>query len=453
MAGPPPGATESTAQATNVASLLAAAVCWYDDASRAGGCVPPPRESLDAIAAMGASGDRRFVAPLVDMRALDVGWAAEVDSALSALTGQRLDSEAAWYRWLGAHPEPLPPTYQRWKGRLLAVSDPAFANLLSGPVAEGVRTELVAWAGLRVGELPRLDEPRTVGAENHGYLDGADLVFGLQLGGVLRAYPQRLLTWHPVVSDRVGGAAVLITYCGPCESASAFAPTVGGRAFSFRDAGLWLDGRPLMVDDQTGSLWDAYSGRAVMGAMAAARVALPRVGLTTVRWDEWAAEHPSTTVLALDTGFVRDYSEANRRARDGSMAARFPETSPADDRLAPDTRVVGVVVGNEARAYPVVEAQARRVVLDTLGGERVLLLSQGPSRPVRVYRPGALAVRELREDGTVIGSDGKEGERWWARESAIVSQLDGRTHEVGAWVESTWGAWSSAYPGTSILGR
>lgn len=450
-AGPP--ATASATPASNPAVLLGSAVCWYDDASRAGACVPPPREALDAIAAMGTSGDRRYIAPLIDMRALDVGWATEVDAALAALTGQRLDSEAAWYRWLGEHPEPLPATYQRWKGRLLAVSDPAFANILAGPAAEGVRPELIAWAGLRVGELPRLEEPPTAGTENHGYLEGGDVVFGLQVGGALRAYPQRLLTWHPVVHDRVGGVGVLVTYCGPCEAASAFTPSVGGRALRFRDAGLWLDGRPLMVDEQTGSLWDAFGGRAVLGAFAAARVELPRVPLVTARWDEWATAHPSTAVLALETGFVRDYSTASQRARDASLVARFPMTSRADDRLAPETRVIGLVRGNEVRAYPVVEVQARRIALDTLGGERVLLLSQGPTRPVRVYRPGALEVRELREDGTAIGSDGKDGERWWARESAIVSQLDGRTHEAGPWMESTWGAWSSAYPGTSIWGR
>lgn len=450
-AGPEP--TSTPAADTNPATLLPRAVCWYDDPTRAAACVPPPQDVLDAIAAMGASRDRRFVAPLVDMRAVDVGWSREIDAALAGLTGERHDSEADWYRWLGAHPGALPPGYLQWKGRLLGISDATFTRVLSGPAREGVRPELIAWTGLRVGELPRLIAPRTANTANHGYLENDDIVYGLQLGGSLRAYPQRLLSWHPVVHDRVGAGGVVITYCGPCRSAAAFSPRIGGRELQFQDAGLWLDGRPLMIDDQTGSVWDAVSGRALIGTMAAAQAQLPRVGLVTLRWEEWANEHPSTAVLALDTGFVRDYSGASLRARDASLAARFPSTTPADGRLPRDTRVIGVAVGTEVRTYVVAEVQARRTVLDTLGGERVLLLAQGPGRPVRVYRPGALDLRVYHDDESAEGSDGREGERWWVRESGIVSQLDGRVHEIGAWGETSWEAWSGAHPGVGIWGH
>ncbi len=456
-AGPPaPGSATAAAPggaaSVSPATLLARAVCWHDDPTRAAACVPPPRDSLDAIAAMGASGDRRFVAPLVDMRALDVGWAAEVDAALLALTGARLASEARWYEWLGQHPGSVPPGYGQWKGRLLGISDDTFARVLAGAPADGVRLELIEWTGLRVGELPRLVGPRIANVANHGYLEPADRVYGLQAGSTLRAYPQRLLTWHPVVHDRVGVASVLITYCGPCDSASAFTPSIGGRELQFQDAGLWHDGRPLLVDEQTGSLWDGVSGRALLGTMATARAQLPRLGLVSVGWEMWAAEHPSTGVLALDTGFTRDYSGASRRARDAAMAAEHAPTVPVDGRLPRDTVVVGVTAGGEVRAYLRAEVQERGILLDTLGGERLLLLSQGPEHPVRVYRAGALSLREYREDGSAVGSDGREGERWWVRESGIVSQLDGRTYEAGAWTEARWDAWSGAHPGVAIAG-
>jgi hypothetical protein len=126
--------------------------------------------------------------------------------------------------------------------------------------------------------------------------------------------------------------------------------------------------------------------------------------------------------------------------------------APIDTRLPPTARVLGLVAGNEARAYPLDDARARRMELNTLGGERFVLLSLGPGRAVRVYRPATLEVRELRDDLTIVGSDGLPGDRWWVQEQAIVSQLDGRTHGIAAWVESTWAAWSSAYPHTSISG-
>ena len=449
-AGPPRTALEATPTPTAAvdvtpAVLLARAVCWLDDPSRASACVPPSKDAREAIRAMGASGDRRFVAPLIDMRALDVGWGVEVSDALAALTGERFDSDAGWYGWLGAHPQPLPEGYARWKGRLLAFIDPAYVSMLAGASVAGVRPELVMWAGLRPGELPRLDAPPAVGKDDAGYLEAGDTVYALQLGAVTRAYPRRILAWHPVVQDIVGGLPVVIAYCGPCEAASAFAPSVGGRALRFRDAGLWLDGRPLLVDEQTGTVWDAFSGRALLGPLAAGGVVLNRRALVTATWGEWAGEHPSTGVLSLGTGFARDYSAGVQRARDAQHAARFPATTALDGRLPPTTRVLGVVASGEARA--------KRIALDTLGGERLMLLSLGGERAVRVYRPGSLNVRELRDDFTAIGSDGQPGDRWWVREQAFVNQLDGRTHEVGAWAESTWAVWSSAYPNTSIWGR
>jgi hypothetical protein len=196
------------------------------------------------------------------------------------------------------------------------------------------------------------------------------------------------------------------------------------------------------------------SGRALIGTLAAAKAELPRIGLVPVRWDQWAEAHPSTGVLALDTGFGRDYSPATREARDRELAARFPKTVAPDPRLAPDARVIGVAAGGEVRAYVLAEVQAQRIVKDTLGDERIVLLSSGPGHPVRVYRPGPLEVRDIREeDGTVVGADGGDGERWWARENALVSQIDGRTREAAAWVEIRWDAWSGAYPTTSIFGR
>jgi Protein of unknown function (DUF3179) len=434
------------------AALLARAVCWLDDPTRAAACVPPSKDALEAIRAMGASGDRRFVAPLIDMHSLDVGWATEVNEALRALTRQRFDTDAGWYGWLAANPQPLPEGYARWKGRLLSFIDPAYASTLGSVGAAGLRPELVMWGGLRPGELPRLDGPPVVGKDDAAYLEAGETVYALQLGGINRAYPRRLLTWHPVVHDQVGEISVVIVYCGPCESANAFVPAVGGRPLRLRDAGLWLDGRPLFLDD-TSTAWDPLSGRAVLGPLAAGGVVLDRRPLVTTTWGEWLEEHPVTGVLSLGTGFAREYTPAIQRARDAASAMRFPVTSPLDGRLAPAARVVGMVAGNEARAYPLDDVRSRRITVDTLGGERFLLLSLGAGRAARVYRPGSLNITDLRADFTATGSDGRPGDRWWVREQAIVNQLDGRPHEVGRWVESTWAAWASAYPHTSIFGR
>lgn len=437
-----------------VSALLRQAVCWFADPAVAADCLPPSDEVLAAIATMGASDDERLIAPLIDLRHLDVGWRRGVDDALEALTGERFEHSLEWYGWLAAQPVTLPEGYLEWKGRLLAFADPMLRDLVGVEARGTLRPELLVWTGTGAGELPALDEPPVVHAALQLYLDGADIVYGLQAGSEARAYPRRIVAWHGVVHDTLDGAEVLVTFCGPCGGASAFAPVAGGQRLRFRDAGLAIDGRRLMTDAQTGSLWDPFTGRAVWGPLAAVEATLPRLSLVSSSWTAWSSDHPNSGVLALDTGFVRDYTEDAWSTLGGTPAVpRFPLVAPIDDALPAEASVVGVVAGGEARAYPADEVRARRIVHDTLSGSSLVLLSQGPGAAIRVYASGPLEVSALTEDGMATGSDGLEGDRWFVQERALVSALDGREVRALSHAQGSWLAWSRAFPDTSVWGQ
>ena len=49
-------------------------------------------------------------------------------------------------------------------------------------------------------------------AANEVKLDGAEKVVAVRVGGVARAYPIRSMSYHHVVNDVVGGAAIVATY-------------------------------------------------------------------------------------------------------------------------------------------------------------------------------------------------------------------------------------------------
>jgi len=40
------------------------------------------------------------------------------------------------------------------------------------------------------------------------YLDDDDVVFGIEVNGDARAYPKRILAWHEMFVDTVGGVPV-----------------------------------------------------------------------------------------------------------------------------------------------------------------------------------------------------------------------------------------------------
>lgn len=62
--------------------------------------------------------------------------------------------------------------------------------------------------------IPSIDKPRfQSAAAADDYLDDGDLVIGVYRNGEARAYPQRIVVWHEIVNDEIGGDPLAVTYC------------------------------------------------------------------------------------------------------------------------------------------------------------------------------------------------------------------------------------------------
>jgi hypothetical protein len=60
--------------------------------------------------------------------------------------------------------------------------------------------------------IPALTNPKYVPADQADYMRNDEDVLGVSLGGVARAYPIRILSWHEVVNDTFGGEPVLVSW-------------------------------------------------------------------------------------------------------------------------------------------------------------------------------------------------------------------------------------------------
>lgn len=452
----PQPTTPPTLSEDAVGELLRRAVCWYDDPARAASCLPPQQETVDAIVAMGASRDARFVSPLIDMRWLAAGWARWVEDALEALTGERLDDPLAWYAWAAQRTPELPRDYIEWKGRLLSFIDPTYLELLDGEREFELRVDLLIWAGAATDEVEPLREPALVHRVEERYLRDDDVVFGLQLNGEARAYPRRIVAWHELVEDEVGEQPVVLVFCRPCGGAVAFDPRAGDERYTLGASGLVHESRTLLFDAETGSLWDPLTGRPIAGPLLGRGIELDRYPLLTTTWGDWIARHRSTFTLDLDTGFVRDYAPgAGLRDEPQSDEPEFP-LSTLDGRLPPETAVLGVVVEGVARAYPAAALRERGITHDILGGVGIVLISEGANSAIRVYRAGGLELSDLSEDESGLvatGEDEGDGVRWFVQEQALVSTTDGRRYSSIATDEFYWFAWAQSHPETTIWGQ
>lgn len=228
------------------------------------------------------------------------------------------------------------------------------------------KSELLSGGPPRDG-IPAMLEPRFQPADNVPWLNDQDEVVGVEINGVAKAYPLRILIWHELVNDEVGGNAVLVTYCPLCGSAMVFDREFGRSELTFGVSGMLYQSDVLMYDHQTESLWSQLKLMAVSGKMVG--TSLPWLPSTQSSWASWRTKHPQTLVLVSDAKSNRDYGQSPYQQYMHSDAVMFPVPKNRDD-LPQKSWVIGVIVNGQSKAYPL-DVLAKTPTIDdrVAGGE------------------------------------------------------------------------------------
>ena len=115
--------------------------------------------------------------------------------------------------------------------------------------------------------IPSIDKPSFVPQAK--YKDGAETepVMTFVHKGDARAYPLRVLMWHEIVNDMVGGLPVSVTYCPLCNSSIVFDRRIDGKVFDFGTTGKLRKSDIVMYDRQTESWWQQFTGTGIVGDM------------------------------------------------------------------------------------------------------------------------------------------------------------------------------------------
>lgn len=229
--------------------------------------------------------------------------------------------------------------------------------------------------------IPAIDRPKFVAAAGAKLAQG-DRILGVARNGEAKAYPVRILNWHEVVNDRVGGTPVAVTYCPLCGSGVTFAATVKGRTRSFGVSGLLYNSDVLLYDRETNSLWSQLLAKAVTGPMKGEKLEIVPTAHTS--WEDWRTRHPGTLVLSEDTGYARNYSRDPYAGYDVSPAIYFPVAN-ASARFDSKEVVLGIELDGRRKAYPFAElAKTDGAVADTIGKRKVRVEYDHKHRTARV---------------------------------------------------------------------
>ncbi len=407
-------------------------------------------ERKAAAEALIAAGDRSLIPGLVDaLYFIPKTRRSEAFETLGRLAGEKaapvyLD----WIERVGAHPEWQPKAgYAEWKARLLARIHPTYPKIFYPGAPTRIRLEEIVSGGVGFEGIPALDRPTTIPAAKAGYLRDGEKVFGVLIGGEARAYPLRMLDWHEMLNDEVGGRPVTLSYCTLCGSGVLYdTRTPSGKPYTFGTSGLLYRSNKLMVDRQTLTLWNNLTGEPVVGRLARSPIRLDILPLTLTTWKEWRNRHPQTTTLALDAalvgrfGFNYQPGAADRQRRGVS----FPVWTKSA-ALDPKAEIFALRIGDPPKVYPIETLIAERIVNDQVGDAAVVLVADPESGAVRAFRRSDRTFR-LGTDGGLLDQD----DRLWKISEEALSAEGREPLERLAGHQAFWFGWYGFYPGSEI---
>ena len=432
-----------------------------------------PNENLavEGLKEARAAGDKSMVPVIVTlMRYTNSQWAFDESIVtIRELTGQdfgpTVTAWPAWFEWVGENLDDYRPPdgYAQLKRRFFANIHPGFEVFLEG-YEENSRIEPfeIEWGGVSPDGIPPLENPPYIPAHQAEYLADHERVFGVSIDGEHRAYPLRIMNPHEMANDILGGEPISLAYCTLCGSGIAYSGKFDDIETTFGTSGFLYRSNKLMYDRETLSLWSQETGEPVVGRLADSGIRLDFFPTLLTTWGEWKAEHPDTTVLDLNTNvyqagryFPEDNPNATYFDYFNSPDTMFPVWI-RDDRLETKDIVLGLKIGDMAKAYPVQSLQMERVVNDTLGDANVVVLASEISPASKVYERGELEFFRADDDtstGVPMTVVDESGAVWNVTEDALVNASDSSqtlwripTHM------SFWFGWYAFYPDTLLYG-
>ncbi|MFO0914322.1 MAG: DUF3179 domain-containing (seleno)protein [Pirellulales bacterium] len=258
------------------------------------------------------------------------------------------------------------------------------------------------------------DEPVAANDGAAGYVQDGDLVIGVVSGDDACAFPLSIMRHHLLANTKVGDKLLIVSY-SPLTSSTAVHVNPGSAPFAPTNQ---VFNSALIIHDTEGGENTAYShlsGEGLVGPAAGKKLVPVPHSVTT--WERWKKAHPKTRVVKQDSAGNIRYDINRYTAYLVDAAEPYYPAANKDDSVSWKQPVLGVRVGDAAKAYPLDQLKkAGKPVTDELGGKKFTIeyFEPTPDQP--------LAVITQADDG-------------------VTSQ------------PALWFAWHAFYPTTQVYGK
>ena len=226
--------------------------------------------------------------------------------------------------------------------------------------------------------------------------------------------------------------------------------------YHFGTSGLLYRSNKLMFDEKSMTLWSTLEGKPAIGSLVGTGLRLRSLPMVTTTWKEWKAEHPHTTVLSLDTGHERDYSEGAAYREYFSTDQLMFSVSKRDGRLKNKDEVLVMRLGpasdENGEGMPLAISakflkKRRLYQTETAGGDIVVVTSREGAN--RVYGAQGERFERLADNGRI---EDEQGRSWQVTEDALVLESDPETRLPRLPAQRAfWFGWYAQFPDTKLI--
>ncbi len=295
--------------------------------------------------------------------------------------------------------------------------------------------------------IPPLTNPQYSTAKEAAWLTNNDIVLVFIEKEDAHAFPTRILNFHEIVNDTIGGRPVLISYCPLCRSGLVFDRQIKTRLLTSGNTNGVYESDMVMYDHQTQSYWFQVKGEAIVGSLTGTQLTLLPAFL--LPWSEWKTLYPNTQVLSREIGFSRPYHRDPFRGYDklGTMLG-FP-VKTTDSRRDPKEKILGLNHNGVSKAYSLTQL-SHTASMDTIAGKPIVIFSDNTGQAGSIFDATikSTTLSFFLEQETF--KDHQTKSTWTLAGKATNGPLKGLHLTPLATHNTFWFSWVAAFPHTTI---
>jgi hypothetical protein len=271
------------------------------------------------------------------------------------------------------------------------------------------------------------------------------LIVGVTINGISKAYPIEIIGYHHQVKDTVSGQPILVTYCTVCRTGRVFSPIINGKPETFRLVGM-DHFNAMFEDSETKSWWRQVNGEAIIGPLKGK--SLDEIPSEQMSLSSWIDHHPDTWIMQPDSLFKEKYDQMKNYDEGKSKGDLTKHDSLSWNEKS---WIVGVQIGMDSRAYDWNDLQKAKIINDKIDSKLIAVVIEPDSVSFHAFNRvlGTDTLTFSLSDSSKYMMDTKTNSMWSWNGACVSGPLQGKKLETIQSYQEYWHSWQTFRPQTT----